>query len=177
MDIREFVKLSIGRWRSQRSGHNLAFSHFEEVRSTIDIVSLVESDGSVIELCKSVGIDPATAISPFSMSWEGQSDWDEEEMMTGSCVLVPIPDRDKINQGKLLRSQGYAETIAAVGDYYFTSDGTFVLLTEYDRAAAEERIWFATDNLRFRVSLIKTSDGQGVVTASFASEIRSLSGN
>ena len=177
MDIREFVKRSIGRWKSQRSGHTLAFKHFEEVISTIDIVSLAGSDSAVIDLCKSVGIDPAAVISPFSMSWEGRSDWDEEDTMTGSCVLVPIPDRDKKNQGKLLRSQGYAETIAAVGDYYFTSDGTFVLLTEYDRAAAEERIWFATDNLRFRVSSIKTSDGKGVVTASFASEIRSLSGN
>ncbi|MDE5105536.1 MAG: phycobiliprotein lyase, partial [Trichodesmium sp. St17_bin3_1_1] len=40
MDVVEFVECSIGRWRSQRSGHSLALSHFEEVRSTIDIVSL-----------------------------------------------------------------------------------------------------------------------------------------
>lgn len=174
MDITEFVKQSIGKWRSQRSGHNLAFSHFEEVRSTIDIVSLAANDPDVIELCKSYGIDPVKAISPFRMSWEGESDWDDDETLEGSCILVPIPDADNPNQGKLLRSQGYAETIAAAGDYHFNSDGIFVLFTEYDRASAEERIWFATPNLRFRVSLIKTSDGNGVVTASFSSEIRSL---
>lgn len=174
MDITEFVKQSIGQWRSQRSGHNLAFRHFEEVRSTIDIVSLAVDDPEVIELCKSSDIDPEMAISPFYMSWEGESDWNSDETLKGCCILVPIPDWENPNKGKLLRSQGYAETIAAAGDYHFNSDGIFVLLTEYDRAAAEERIWFATPNLRFRVSLIKTSGSQGVLTASFSSEIRSL---
>ena len=175
MDIKEFLQQSIGRWRSQRSGHNLAFSHFEEVRSTIDIIALKLDDPAVIDICQLYSFDPAAAIHPFRMTWEGQSDWDEEETLAGSCVLVPIPDADNPNQGKLLREQGYAETIAAVGQYRMTEDGTFTLLTEYDRAAAEERIWFATPNLRFRVSLIKTSDGKGVTTASFSSEIRSLS--
>jgi phycoerythrin-associated linker protein len=83
---------------------------------------------------------------------------------------VPIPTGEY--QGKLLRDQGYAETIPAVGEYYFTEDNTFVLRTTYDRAAAEEKIWFVNDNVRCRVSLIKTSGGSGVVTASFSSEIR-----
>lgn len=175
MNINEFIEKSIGRWRSQRSAHHLAFSHFEEVRSIVDIVSLTGDDPSVIELCQSYDIDPATATSPFMMSWEGESDWNEEEKLAGNSILVPIPDLDRPNEGKLLRSQGYAETMAAVGHYHITEEGTFILLTEYDRAAAEERIWFATANLRFRVSSIKTSDGTGVVTASFSSEIRSLS--
>lgn len=100
-----------------------------------------------------------------------QSDWDDSEIK-GTCVLVPIPDPDSPHRGKLLRDQGYAETIAAAGDYYFTEDGTFVLVTAYERAAAEEKIWFVNPNVRCRVSLIKTSAGSGVVTASFSSEIR-----
>ena len=47
MDIEEFVERSIGCWRSQRSGHSLALSHFEEVRSTIDIVDLPKTDHEV----------------------------------------------------------------------------------------------------------------------------------
>lgn len=174
MDITEFLQLSIGRWRSQRSGHHLAFSHFEQVRSTIDIVALSLDEPAVIDICQLYGFAPADAFHPFRMSWEGESDWDEKEILAGSCVLVPIPNPDNPAKGKLLRDQGYAETIAAVGQYHLTEDGTFILLTEYDRAAAEERIWFATPNLRFRVSLIKTSNGAGVTTASFCSEIRSL---
>ncbi|MEL6383595.1 MAG: phycobiliprotein lyase, partial [Cyanobacteria bacterium J06626_18] len=119
--------------------------------------------------------DPKQAVSPFQMRWEGRSDWDEgEEVLQGSSVLVPVPDPDQPSRGKLLRDQGYAETMAAAGDYHLMEDGTFVLLTSYDRAAAEEKIWFVNPNLRCRVSLIKTSGGSGVVTASFSSEIRQL---
>ncbi|MDF0554521.1 phycobiliprotein lyase [Kamptonema sp. UHCC 0994] len=176
MSIKQFVENSLGRWRSQRSAHHLTFSHFEAVQSVIDIVALSPDDEAVISLCQSYKIDPTEAVMPFQMTWEGQSDWDENAEVKGSCILVPIPDPTVPNRGKLLRDQGYAETIAAVGDYHITEDETFVLLTTYDRAAAEEKIWFANPNLRFRVSLIKTSGGSGVVTASFASEIRSLSG-
>lgn len=174
MDITEFVEHSIGRWRSQRSAHHLAFGHFEAVQSTIDIIALPLDDPVVLDLCKSYDIDPQTVTYPFRMSWEGESDWDETEVLKGSSVLVPIPDPDHPSRGRLLRDQGYAEAVAAVGKYHLTDDGTFVLLTKYDRAAAEEKIWFATPNLRLRVSLIKTSDGTGVVTASFSSEIRCL---
>jgi phycoerythrin-associated linker protein len=172
MDIKEFVANSIGHWRSQRSAHHLAFGHFEAVQSEIEIVSLSSDDAAVIDLCKMYHVDPQTIVSPFRMSWEGQSDWEDSEVIQGSCVLVPVPDSNDSNRGKLLRDQGYAETIAAAGDYHFTDDGTFVLVTAYDRAAAEEKIWFVNPNVRCRVSLIKTSAGTGVVTASFSSEIR-----
>lgn len=172
MDITEFVANSIGRWRSQRSAHHLAFGHFEAIQSEIYIVSLSVDDPAVIDLCKTYAIDPQTAVSPFRMSWEGQSDWEESETVKGTCVLIPIPDPNQVNRGKLLRDQGYAETVAAVGDYTLTEDGTFVLVTAYDHAAAEEKIWFVNPNVRCRVSLIKTSSGKGVVTASFSSEIR-----
>jgi phycoerythrin-associated linker protein len=173
MDIETFVAQSLGCWRSQRSSHNLAFQHSEEVHSKIDIAPMDLTDGSVAELCKAHGFEPCHAISPFHMSWQGESDWDDNEVSEGSCLLVPIaePGGDK-RRGKLLRSQGYAEVMPAVGDYRFTAEGEFVLITPYDHASAEERIWFGTPNLRFRVSMIRTSDGQGVVTASFASEIR-----
>ncbi|MFM7439806.1 MAG: phycobiliprotein lyase [Snowella sp.] len=174
MDITQFVEQSLGRWRSQRSAHHMIFSHFEAVQSVIDIMALSLEDKEVITLCQAYGLNPGQAVSPFRMTWEGQSDWDEEAEMKGTCVLVPIPDPTLPNQGRLLRDQGYAETVAAVGEYVFTEDGMFVLLTPYDRAMAEERIWFVNPNLRLRVSLIKTSEGTGVVTASFASEIRSL---
>ena len=177
MDIAKFVQLSLGCWRSQRSAHHLAFRHFEEVISTIEIEALTDEDTEVIDLCKTHNIDPKLVSSPFKMSWSGESDWDEDEVLEGSTILVPIPDSENPTKGRLLRGQGYAETIPSIGEYYFNEDETFVLVTPYERAAAEEKIWFATPNLRFRVSLIKTNDGSGVTTASFSSEIRSLNSN
>ncbi|NCJ06096.1 phycobiliprotein lyase [Synechococcales cyanobacterium C] len=172
MDITEFIARSIGHWRSQRSVHHLAFGHFEAVQSEIEIVSLRPEDSSVLDLCQTHSIDPQTVSSPFRMTWEGQSDWDETEVLAGSCILVPVPDPQTPNRGQLIRDQGYAETMAAVGDYRITEDNAFILVTAYDRAAAEEKIWFINPNLRCRVSCIKTSAGTGVVTASFSTEIR-----
>jgi phycoerythrin-associated linker protein len=172
MDITEFVASSIGRWRSQRSVHHLAFGHFEAVQSDIEITALPINDPAVLALCDLNQVNSHSAVSPFRMSWEGHSDWDDSEAVKGTCVLVPVPDSVQSNRGKLLRDQGYAEEIAAVGDYLLTEDGTFILTTAYDRAAAEEKIWFVNPNVRCRVSLIKTSAGTGVVTASFSSEIR-----
>jgi phycoerythrin-associated linker protein len=171
MDIQEFVAQSIGCWKSQRSAHHLAFSHFEAIQSTIDIVALPADDPEVVALCKDYDTDLGSIVSPFRMTWEGETDWDEN-ITKGTCILVPVPDVDRPQQGKLLRDQGYAEEMAAAGHYHLTEDGTFVLVTEYDRAAAEEKIWFVNPNVRCRVSLIKTSTGTGVVTASFSSEIR-----
>ncbi|RMF25414.1 MAG: phycobiliprotein lyase [Cyanobacteria bacterium J083] len=173
MDIAKFVELSLGTWRSQRSAHHLAFQHFEEVTSQIEIVPLSLAAKEVIDLCNSYGIDPSNAKSPFRMSWQGESDWDEDEVK-GTTILVPLPAANQTNQGRLIRERGYAETMPAIANYSFLADGTFVLKTEYEHATAEEKIWFATPNLRFRVSLIKTSKGSGVTTASFSSEIRSL---
>lgn len=172
MDIDTFVARSIGRWRSQRSAHHLAFAHFEEIRSMIEIEGLAKDDPAVLALCESQGVEPERIATPFKMSWEGETDWDEDQVLKGETILVPVPDATGENSGKLLRDQGYAETIPAAGHYVINPDGTFVLTTGYDRAAAEEKIWFATDNLRFRVSLIKTSDGKGVTTASLSSEVR-----
>jgi phycoerythrin-associated linker protein len=174
MDIAQFVAQSIGQWKSQRSAHHLIFQHFEAVQSIIDILPLDANDPAVLALCEAYQVDPSLAVSPFKMFWEGESDWDENEVTKGNTVLVPIPDPSKPNAGKLLREQGYAESGAAAGHYEITESGMFVLTTQYERAAAEERIWFENPNLRFRFSMIKTSAGSGVVTASFASEIRVL---
>ncbi|MEM9135746.1 MAG: phycobiliprotein lyase [Cyanobacteria bacterium P01_F01_bin.42] len=176
MNIQKFVARSLGHWRSQRSAHHLAFRHFESVESEIDILAVEPTDARVIELCQANQVDPSQIVSPFQMTWEGQSDWDEEEELKGSTILVPVPNLEEPDTGRLLREQGYAETMPAVGEYHFTDDGTFVLETSYDRAAAEEKIWFVSDTLRFRVSMIKTSQGTGVVTASFSSEVRISTG-
>ncbi|NET10147.1 MAG: phycobiliprotein lyase [Symploca sp. SIO2B6] len=177
MDIDTFVNQSIGCWRSQRTAHHLTFRHSEEVHSTIDIEVVDLTHPDVATLCQAYDIALADIASPFRMTWEGESDWDEDEdeqqTLSGTTILVPVPDKTNPRQGKLLRDQGYAETVAAAGDYHFTDDNTFVLTTSYDRAAAEEKIWFVNPNLRFRVSMIKTSSGTGVLTASFASETRS----
>ena len=172
MSVEEFFSRSVGEWRSQRSSHNLIWTQFETVTSELKIETRPSNDSTIIELCEQHHVAPEDLTLSFYMSWEGESDWDETEVMSGSTVMSLL--KDGPNHGRLLRSRGYAEDTPAVGTWEMTEDGVFVLQTLYDAAAAEERIWFATPDLRMRVSQIRTSSGKGVVTASLSSEIRKL---
>jgi phycoerythrin-associated linker protein len=170
MTVEDFFHKSFGQWKSQRSSHNLAWTQFEAVTSDITIVEKPADDPHVVDLCESNNVEPADVLVSIEMSWKGESDWDSDEVVEG-CTLMSVV-KDSETSGRLLRSAGYAETIPAVGKWTMTPEGSFVLHTMYDAAAAEERIWFATPDLRLRVSNIRTSSGRGVVTASFSSEIR-----
>ena len=175
MDIEQFVAQSEGKWRSMRSGHSLAFQQFEEVVSEIIIKKLLPDDQSVLDLISSSECGDVDPISPFQMDWNAESDWepdDPAEVSSGSCILVPIAHN--ASSGKILRSVGYAEISQAVSEYSFLSDGTFLLTTKYEQAIAEERIWFVSEHLRCRSSVLRTSAGSGVLQTSFASEVRRL---
>lgn len=172
MTVEDFFERSIGQWRSQRSSHNLTWTQYEAITSDIIISSKTNTDEEVIQLCRQNNVSPDDLTLSINMKWEGESDWDEEEVLEGSATMSLIKDGEK--HGRLLRSVGYAETIPAVGEWEMTDDGTFVLRTFYDAAAAEERIWFASQHIRMRVSQIRSSSGVGIVNASFSTEVRRL---
>ena len=176
MDIEHFIALSIGKWRSMRSGHSLAFQHFEEVLSEITIEAVSNSDPKVCDMLAEYStIRKISAILPFKMCWEAESDWDPDDssqILSGSCTLVPIPENHL--KGIILRSIGYAEAEEAISEYKFQPDGTFTLQTKYEQSVAEERIWFASDNVRCRSSVIKSLEGTAILQVSFASEVRKI---
>ena len=176
MDIEQFVAHSLGEWRSMRSGHSLAFQQFEDVLSEISIKSFEGDIKEVKHLIQLSSVhDESEFKAPFQMEWNAESDWepdDPSEVAAGSCIIVPIPTN--ANSGRLLRSVGYAESIPAESTYTFLDDGTFILTTNYDQSIAEERIWFVSDNVRCRSSILKTSEGSGILQSSFASEVRKI---
>ena len=177
MKIEQFVARSIGEWRSMRSGHSLAFQQFEDVLSEISIENYVDEKHQLEDLINaSSQPNDSKYVAPFAMKWSAESDWepdDPSEVSSGSCVIIPIPKDHQ--SGTLLRSVGYAESIAAESEYRFLDDGTFLLKTHYDQSIAEERIWFISENVRCRASVLKTSEGSGILQASFASEVRKIS--
>lgn len=175
MNLQSFVERSEGQWRSMRSGHSLAFQQFEEVLSRITIERLDLNDERVINLIESEPSLEGIPDCPFRMEWNAESDWepdDPSEVSAGSCILVPVPSSE--TSGVLLRSVGYAEAEQASSKYEFLSDGTFVLSTKYGQSIAEERIWFVAEHVRCRSSVLRTSEGSGVLQTSFASEVRRL---
>ena len=178
MTIEQFVAQSSGKWRSMRSGHSLAFQQFEEVLSEVVIEELSKEDPGVKQLLKSSLAkeqDICSISSPFKMEWCAESDWepdDPSEVSSGSCIIVPLA-KDK-SSGTLIRSVGYAESEAAISEYNFLDDGTFTLTTQYEQSIAEERIWFVSENVRCRSSVLRTSAGSGILQTSFASEVRRI---
>ena len=161
-----------------RSGHSLAFQQFEDVLSEVQISSVDETDADIQSLIQSSSLDESTATvqAPFRMSWSAESDWepdDPSEVSSGQCLIVPVPI--DAQHGHLLRSLGYAEAAPAESEYQFLDDGTFVLTTQYEQSIAEERIWFVSEHVRCRSSVLRTSAGSGVLQTSFASEVRRLS--
>ncbi|WAL62151.1 phycobiliprotein lyase [Thermocoleostomius sinensis] len=169
MDIVEFFQQSAGKWFSQRTSHHLAFKQSESGKSDIVIEMMAKDDPAVVQLCQQYEVDPALALCGARVTWNGTMEWDEEKH-TGSTVLVPIADPDKPNEGKLLRDQGYAEKASVAGRYVVGEDQALTLITEYETMYSEERLWFASPNLRLRTSILKRFGGFSM--ASFCSEIR-----
>ena len=177
MSIEQFVAQSEGKWRSMRSGHSLAFQQFEDVLSEIQITAVQTDDPKIQQLLEASTLDSSSiVVAPFEMSWAAESDWepdDPSEVSSGNCILLPVPTSE--TEGHLVRSVGYAEAAPAESTYRFLSDGTFLLTTQYEQSIAEERIWFVSEHVRCRSSVLRTSAGSGVLQTSFASEVRRLS--
>lgn len=179
MTIEQFIAQSQGAWRSMRSGHSLAFQQFEEVLSEITIEMIDKQDEGVDNLYqnyKQKEDDAYTFIQPFKMNWSAESDWepdDPSEVSAGTCIIIPLKKDEQ--SGLLIRSLGYAESQIAESSYQFLNDGTLILITHYEQSIAEERIWFVSENVRCRSSILKTSEGSGILQTSFASEVKRIS--
>ncbi len=171
MTIEQFIAQSEGKWRSMRSTHSLAFQQFEDIVSYINIRILDLSEPEIQQY-----LTPGTnVINPFRIEWEGEPEEDKDPNdLKGYCILIPIPETEA--SGKIIRSKGYTEKIRATSSYQFLSDGTFTLETKYEQSIVQERIWFLSENVRCRSSVIRTSKGSGIIQTSFTSEIK-LGGN
>ena len=72
----------------------------------------------------------------------------------------------------MIRSIGYTEKINVISNYNFLCDGTMVIVSKYNKTVAEERIWFLTENVRCRSSVVRSSNLKAILQTSYASEIK-----
>jgi hypothetical protein len=169
MDIVEFFELSSGKWFSQRTSHYLISRQSEVGKSDIQIDLLVKTDPALLQLCERHNLDSGLVACGVRLTWNGTMESDQKKI-TGSVVLVPIADPENPAQGKLLRDTGGTGATLLAGRYAIGSDEALTLITEDETMYSEERLWFASPNLRFRSSVLKRSSGFS--EASFCSEIR-----
>lgn len=168
MDIVEFFELCNGKWFSQRTSYHLASKQSEGGKADLLIELLDKASPEVVRLCEQYAIDPAIALCGARIT--GTSTPDFGKPKSSSTLLVPIADGEQPNTGKLLREAGSLANSALTGRYVMGTDDALTLIAESDTLYSEERLWFASPNLRFRTSLLR--QGEDFSMASFFSEIR-----
>ena len=170
--IKEFIEKSIGEWLSIRSTHSLAFQEYENSNSDINISYLDLKNESINRLLEKFNIISAPSFA-LKISWSAKSDWNEEETgETNETVLLFAPKDEK--SGQILRDKGYTEMVCSLSEYCIDEAANLNLTTEYNSTICEEKIWFASKNVRSRYSLIKNKIGNSIVQTSLSTEIRKV---
>jgi hypothetical protein len=171
MDIQSFFQSCSGKWVSQRTTHDLIAQGNQSGRSDLWGEILEAGHAEVVALCRQLNLDPSHAICGLQIRWSEAADLYQSRFKPrdeGSALLVPMVDLDASNAGQLLRSLNGASP--KVGTYSLGTDEALTLRFKEDNVLSEERIWFASPNLRLRSSSIRQGEVVGITT--FCSEIR-----
>lgn len=170
MNISKFFRLSLGVWRSQRTGHNHELSHVEDLQSTVTARPLNLDDPQLLKCCRDCGIDSYETSTPYRVDEDYEArftHWEESH----SYLVIPVPNPDNANQGTLLYCYLDLDLQPSRGTYELGRDGTLMLKITDENAVRDDRIWFPSANLRLHVSTIRPSD-RSVTTTTFTSNVR-----
>jgi CpeS-like protein len=172
MTMTDFFRKSEGTWLTVRAVHHFDTTADESGESNITIEMIDKYDPRVAEICASQGIDLNLATGGAGFSW--QVNLDVRDLSTANAaILVDVPDDATGRKGKLLRNQGYVESIPVVSRYNFDDAGVLTIDTDYENNQGQERCWFITDDFRVRVSSVRMMNGVNLMT--YCSERRCIS--
>lgn len=170
MDIREFWHLNAGKWFSLRTNYYLERGKAENSKADMAIEIVAPDNLQVLQLCQEHNIDSHLSLGGARYSWDNSVDWGKPKQQ-GSSLIVLIPDGKNPRIGKLLKKAGYPQK-SSFGQYSLGRDEALTLVIETDGIYVQERLWFASDNLRLRTTFVK--DANGNTQTSFYSEIRKV---
>ena len=170
--IKEFIDKSIGEWKSIRSTHTLAFQEFENTNSSLIISYQDINCDEVLEMKNKFKSSQDISFA-IQISWQSISEWETEiKSQENNTILIFCP-KDEYT-GILIKDKGYAEKIPSSSRYYMDENKTFNIQSDYNTTISEERIWFLSNNVRARYSIIKNKNNNGILQTSHATEIRKI---
>lgn len=172
MTMMDFFSKSEGTWFTQRTVHHFDAVADESGESNLIVQVIHKDDPRVQDVCAQQGIDPSDSMGGASFTWQASLD-DREPSSKSAAILIDVPDDQRGRSGKLLRNQGYVESIPVVSRYHFAADGVLTIDTDYDNNQGQERCWFITDDFRVRVSTVRMMNGINLMT--YCSERRCIS--
>ncbi|MEG3440026.1 phycobiliprotein lyase [Pannus brasiliensis CCIBt3594] len=167
MEIKEFINLCAGQWFSQRTSYRLASRNIENHKSEITIDLLTPDRPEAIDLRG----DGENCLGGWKATWNNSVDWGQPKQ-TGSTLVVFLADAEDASSGSIVKSGGPGKP-SLVGRYRLRSDEALTLTIEDEGRVFEERLWFASPNLRLRTSIIQNPDKTRNTV--FYSEIRKMS--
>jgi CpeS-like protein len=171
VDIKEFFELSVGKWFSQKTSHHLTLKQSEHGKSDVFISILPTDDPQVIQLCQQAGIEPSQIVVSAKYTWKGTMQLDAGQQTTidrqGESIAIIVPDSPGASTGKLFKSDA---TNSIAVNYSLGEDDALTIVTTDEHQRAEERVWFESNNVRLRTTIVTQPNGDAM--ASFYSEIR-----
>jgi CpeS-like protein len=174
MNVREFFELSAGKWFSQKTSQHLTLKQSEQGKSDLVIDILPTDNPRVAQLCQQAGVEPNSLWGGIKYVWKGTVSWDTQPQNTttpqGESIAIAIPDAPAANTGKFVHQIGGSNLPPQVARYSLGDDNALTFITDTDNIRSEERVWFESDNVRLRTTIVTQSSGDSL--ASFYSEIR-----
>lgn len=170
MNIKTFLNLCTGNWFSQRTNYNLGGDLTESSKADLSITLIPPDDSRIIQLSQQHRIDPQESLGGLLYSWDTSVDWGKPKQQ-GSSLIVFLPDQtNPLTRGKLLTNTTSKTGVKSFGTYLLGQDNALTLTIDTGDINAEERLWFASDNLRLRTTVVKNN--AGITHTTFYSEIR-----
>jgi hypothetical protein len=171
MDINKFLEQTAGNWFSQRTTYKIDKNQVENSKADLRIKILPPAHHQITQLCQQHHLNSKLSLGAIASSWDNSPDWSKPKQQ-GSTMLVLIANKHDSQTGTIFRLIDNSDKQVILGRYVLGNDGALTLILEQENHCVEERIWFASPNLRLRTSIIK--NGDEFTTTSFYSEIRKV---
>jgi CpeS-like protein len=174
MNVREFFELSAGKWFSQKTSQHLTLKQSEHGKSDLVIEILSSDNPQVIQLCYQAGVDSSSIWGGVKYTWTGTIAWDtptkNSPNQQGESIAIAIADTPEAMAGRLFHTSTSNSQSHKVARYTMGDDDALTLVTDTSNASSSERVWFESNNVRVRTTIVTQANGDSL--ASFYSEIR-----
>ena len=172
--INQFIKKSLGEWKSLRSTHSLAFQEVENSTTKIVIKELEIKNKNVVELLEKYNLSSQPSVIAITISWQALSDWEKDQKIEADKTILLFLPKHK-NKGLVLRNRGYTESQISTSESLIDENDNLNIKTVYSSTISEERICFLSNHIRSRYSVIRNQENNSVIQTSHTSEIRNIS--
>lgn len=152
--IAEFFQASVGQWRSERRYYTLPQGETKEIVSIATIQFLAQGDDELQNLAALHDLSDLESLTcGAKVAWDSMNVRSATKEASGTTVFGALGDI-------LYRDRGFATTKPVTAQYYFPSQKTLCLRTEYNNSVFEEEIKLIGDKYRTRQSIISRAGEQ-----------------